>query len=88
MEKKTRRLRIEKIWAYIAVDSNGNEGICGFISNGRVVPMIGADEDRIKSLEPLAQELAKSTGCPIKLVSFSNRIEERELWGASEGGEE
>lgn len=66
-------LSIDTIHAYIAVDDEG-EGITGFAGpDGRWMPMLAADEDRIKSLRPMAQELATLTGKRIVLAKFSVR---------------
>ena len=72
--------RINKIWAFLSVDDDGNEGVIaapipGFAS----VPLIAADEARLASLTPLAETLAKLTGRKIVLVEFATRTDVREI---------
>lgn len=69
------QLRIDNIWAYICLDDDNTEGIAGWYSPDGPIPMIGADEARIKSLRPLAEELARSMGKKITLCRFSVREE-------------
>ena len=64
--------RIEKIWAFIAVHNDGDEGIVGLTINGNMIPAIGADHDRIISLLPEISKVATMTGMDIKLVRFDN----------------
>lgn len=64
--------RIEHLWAWISYDDEG-EGVCGLLLNGTWVPMIAADEDRLRSLRPRAMEVAKVSGKELRLVKFSVR---------------
>jgi hypothetical protein len=67
---------ITEIWAFVARDSDGDEGITAFCGpDGRWVPMIGADKDRIKSLEPIARDLAFKHDHKIRLIKFTGREE-------------
>lgn len=70
------KLRIEEIYAYVAVDDEG-EGITAYLSpeNGHWMPMVGADMDRMKSLAPVAQQLADKGDRPIKLIRYATRSE-------------
>jgi hypothetical protein len=72
-------LKITEIYAYISVDSDGNEGVCAFTSGSTMMPMIAADPARLKQLEPIAKQLAQISPHPIKLVKFSTREEVREI---------
>lgn len=66
--------KITIIHAFIAEEIDGIEGIIGqLLPGGIMMPFVGADEDRIKSLYPLAQKIATSTNKKIKLVKFSMR---------------
>ena len=67
------QLRIETISAYIVVDDDGSEGILGTWSGSGWFPMVGADEERMKSLEPLAQEWANELKKTVTLAKFSIR---------------
>ena len=68
-------LVIDDIWAFVATDEAGNEGICAFYDNEHAtwLPMIGADEDRVESLRPTAEAIAEKTGRKVKLVRFERK---------------
>ncbi len=68
--------RIEELYAYIAHDNDDpeDEGVTAFrLPDGGWAPMVGADEARMMSLKPMAQELAMTTGQTITLVKFSTK---------------
>lgn len=75
-------LSIDKLYAYIAVDTEGKdgkpgEGIASFYSpeTGGWMPMIGADQERMESLRPMAQQMANEGGRRIVLASFDVRTD-------------
>lgn len=65
--------KINKILAYICADKDENdEGIPAVTTpSGMMFPLIGADEARLLSLRPEAQELANLIGKPLKIVRFT-----------------
>jgi hypothetical protein len=68
--------RVTKVWAYVAVDDDGDEGFPAFVlSPGILAPMIGADEVRVASLRPHAVEVAARRGVPVRLVVFEGMRE-------------
>jgi hypothetical protein len=74
--------RITELHAFIAVDPrDDSEGVVGHMNphTGVMEAMIGADKDRIESLRPIAEEVARATGQPIKLVRFSQREDKEEF---------
>jgi hypothetical protein len=67
-------LKVNEIWAYLSVDpTDGNEGVIAAPIGSLTMPLIGADKERMISLKPIAEELAKRSGIEIKLVKFSRR---------------
>lgn len=74
---------LKTITAFVAVDpANGDEGICSMRLPAKNIhgknesvemPMIGADEDRVRSLKKYAEGMSKQWGITIKLVRFSSR---------------
>lgn len=69
-------LKINTIFAFIATDPDGNEGVAAFQDDSGVwFPMVGADMERANSLKKMAQQLARTTGCSIKLCQFITREE-------------
>lgn len=70
--------RIEELFTFVAEDKGpDDEGIVAmpFISQeGSVMmPLVGADMSRIKSLRPWAEEIKRRTGKSVKLLRFSSR---------------
>jgi hypothetical protein len=73
--------KIEKLYAWIATEPDGGEGVCGasIPELGGMVPLVGADRERIESYRRIAEQARKATGFPIRLVEFSTRIDGEEL---------
>lgn len=66
--------RIQTLSAFIAVDpKDGDEGVVAAHIDGVWYPLTCADQARIDSLRPHAQDIARATGITIKLVEFSVR---------------
>lgn len=69
-------LKIDQMFAFIAVDEKGDEGVVGMRApNGEWAPFVGADEARANSLKPYAEEIATVSGREVKLVRFTTRAE-------------
>ena len=65
-------LKIETITAYVATDKEGNEGIMGFLGpDGAWIPMIGADQERLKSAYAMAEQISALSGLPFRVLQFS-----------------
>jgi hypothetical protein len=69
-------LRIDEIFMFVSVDETG-EGVCAapIAGPGSLVPLIAADEARMKSLIQWAQKLAALSGKQVKLIKLSQRSE-------------
>jgi hypothetical protein len=65
--------KIEEIWAYVAEEKPGDEGVCAASTPMGWMPLVGADKERIQSLKHVAQTVADSSGCSIRLVKFTVR---------------
>jgi len=66
-------LKIEAIYAFIATDENGQEGIVGATLPGcgsLPIPLIGADRARIESLRHFAEMANKINDYPVQLIKF------------------
>lgn len=68
---------VEEMFAFVVVDEDGDEGICGFQNpqTGEWMPMVGADIARVDSLLPIARQISKATGKEIRLLRFKTREE-------------
>lgn len=67
----TNDLKIKEYYAYIGTDENGNEALPAADIGGIRCPLIGADMQRMDQLKPYAQDIARITGCEVKIVKFS-----------------
>lgn len=72
-------LSIDKLWAYVSRDADGNEGLCAASIHGMLTPLIAADQARLSSITPIAEKVAELTGKTIVLVEFSSRTELRQI---------
>jgi len=68
------QLRIDELFAFTAIDSDGTEGVTAFLTiDETILPMVAADRARVDSLRPIAQDIARQRGVTIRLVRFSVR---------------
>lgn len=73
-------LKIEVIYAWVTTEPSGGEGIPAIATEtGAIMPLVGADLDRIESFRYVAENMRKHTGYPVRLVRFSNREDLEEL---------
>ncbi len=74
---------IERMYAFVQEDTGpDDEGIISAPAaiHGRFhprvpMPLVGADQGRVESLQPIAQRVADATGKPVKVLMFSVRTE-------------
>lgn len=67
------KLRINEMYAFVAVDDDGTEGVCAFPLDGVWMPMVGADSARVEALRPMAQQMATGLGKNVEIVRFTLR---------------
>lgn len=71
-------LKIDCLYAYLAQGEEG-EGVMGMSLpiNGQVtmMPMVGADLARIKSLLPIAKQIANQSGFTFRIYRFENKVD-------------
>ena len=66
--------RITEMYAFIVEDTGpDDEGVVAFNRDGAWIPMVGADMKRVESLRPIAHNLARKLGKPVKLIHFTQR---------------
>jgi hypothetical protein len=61
---------IVELFAFISLDDQGNEGICGAISPA-LAPMITSKERVAEKLKDQAREIARLSGKAVRLVRFT-----------------
>jgi len=64
--------KIERLYAFIATDpEDGDEGVMAFSTqDGLMLPMIGADMDRVDQLRSIADGISKATGVDQQIKYF------------------
>jgi hypothetical protein len=67
-------LKIDGLWAWIATEDDGQEGVLGQATRIGWLPLIGADKDRIESYRDIAQGIAY-LGTHVQLVQFTTRTD-------------
>jgi hypothetical protein len=70
---------IDALYAWVATEPDGGEGVCSMQLGAVHMPLIGADMDRVKSLRARAEFVRRVSGCPVRLVRFSRREDLEEL---------
>jgi len=61
---------VTELFAFIAEEEPGEEGVMGVMVNGTWTPLIGADMNRIHSLKPIADQISEASRLPYKLLHF------------------
>ena len=70
-----RFLKITEIFSFISKDKDGNEGIMGAMNmDGTMMPLIGADVERVESLIPVANKIREITGMNYEIRYFVQRV--------------
>ncbi len=64
---------ITKLTAFVAIDKDNEEGVMGIRTAEGWMPLICADEARIKSMFPAAEKISKATNKPYRILQFSQR---------------
>ena len=71
--------KITELWAYITEDTGpDDEGVVASLGGHGgigIMPLIGADAERMLSLKGLERATAKASGKTVKLVKFTTRTE-------------
>lgn len=70
---------ISKVTAFVSVDKDGNEGVMGMNTSMGWMPFIGADEERLTQLYPIAKEMSEKFNVPFKVIQLTNRYDITEM---------
>lgn len=76
---------ITELFAFVAEEEEGNEGVIGMSLNMPGVgpsftPLIGADMERVEQLRPYAIDIAKTSGKKVVLKKFTMTEEVEPIW--------
>ncbi len=67
-------LRITEVYAFVAKDKDGHEGIMGIKTPDGWMPMIGADIERVDHLVPIADKIAVMSGQKYEIRYFTQKL--------------
>jgi hypothetical protein len=74
------QLRIDSLWAFTQVDTDGTEGVIGqYFDKTGWMPLMGADLAMVAKLRPHAQVIATATGRPVVLSHYSLRTDQETI---------
>lgn len=72
-------LIVDVMYAYLAQGEDGQEGIMAasmvFEGQHMFMPLVGADLGRIKSLLPIATDIALKSGQTFRIYKFENKVD-------------
>ncbi len=71
--------KIEALYAWVATDPDGQEGVIAANLDGMAMPLVGGDMDRMKSLREFAEAARRKTGYPVSLMRYGRREDLEEL---------
>jgi hypothetical protein len=68
--------RIEELFAYTAIDKDGNELVAAFMTpRGELFPLVLTGRERVERMRSAAQMVATQTRLPVRLVRFGSPTE-------------
>ena len=69
-------MRLDEVHGWTSTDKSGAEGIAFIeLAGGTRVPLIAPNQGQGDAMRPLAEKLAKVTGCRMTRVTWSVRTE-------------
>lgn len=66
--------KIERMYAWIATDNTGEDGIPAVHTPHGPLPLVGSDKARIESFRHMAEEVNRDHGFPVRLVEFTGMV--------------
>ncbi len=67
--------KIQTVTAFVATDDDGVEGVMGAKLGQVYYPMICADTERVASMFPIAEGIARATGIKYRILEFLVRVD-------------
>lgn len=65
--------RVTELYAFLVVDPDGDEAVPAVRFGDVCMPLVAADEVRLRELRPLAEQAATAGGRPVQLARFEAR---------------
>lgn len=67
--------KIQQLYCFAVTDDDGNEGVPAVSKDGMMLPLMGADMERMDSMRPFMREFEKQSGKKVRLYKFTERME-------------
>lgn len=71
---------ITEMFAFVAEERPGEEGVIGAWLGDTCYPLVGADMAHADSLRDLAEQVGQQMGVPVRLVRFTTREVIEPIW--------
>lgn len=65
--------RVKEMYAWLVVDADDTEGVPAFTYGKTMMPLMGADIERAKSMKLVATQIAEAHNKKVVLAKFSQR---------------
>ncbi len=62
--------KVTELYAFVAENGPGDEGLMALILEDKVVPLVGADMERLDSFRPIARGISQASGIPYRILHF------------------
>lgn len=79
-------LKIDSIYAFVAIGEEGEGIMAGStVIDGipMMLPLVGADIERVISLYPMAKQISKASGRDFKVYKFDNKSDVTEMFASN-----
>lgn len=67
--------RIRSLSAWVIIDADDDESLPAAFIFDHLVPLVAADEARLRILRPFAEAVGRRVGKPVRLIRFTVREE-------------
>lgn len=70
-------LRINQLYAAVAIDDDGDEGVCAFFNEElrSWMPLVAADERRLADIRRISADIARESQKRVRIIKMTTREE-------------
>jgi len=68
--------KVDEMYVFVALDKDGDECVPAFLNGEMLLPMVGANIERVESLTRMAQIMCNASGRSMKIYKFSGAREQ------------
>lgn len=68
------KFKIDRLYAFVIDKQDESEGVCTFgLPEGGLILLVATNKEMVETMRPLAADVARQKGKPVKLICFSTR---------------